>query len=127
MPKLREIVTTRLIRAADKLAKRQAHERYVGTYAALHINTTLTISLSPYQSLYVSEFISNDTDTLSVLFAFTNRAGIDITLQLIPTLLYATRSRKEVNYFGQMQTPYNPYGSMKSMNTLFVTPSQLWT
>ncbi|KIV93653.1 hypothetical protein, variant [Exophiala mesophila] len=31
-----------------------------------------------------------------------------------------------VDYFGQVQPPYNPYGSM-NMNTRFVTPSQLWT
>ncbi|KIW99800.1 uncharacterized protein Z518_10728 [Rhinocladiella mackenziei CBS 650.93] len=31
-----------------------------------------------------------------------------------------------MDYFGQIQAPYNPYGSM-NMNTRFVTPSQLWT
>ncbi|KAJ9612988.1 hypothetical protein H2200_002929 [Cladophialophora chaetospira] len=31
-----------------------------------------------------------------------------------------------VDYFGQVQAPYNPYGSM-NMNTRFVAPSQLWT
>jgi hypothetical protein len=30
-----------------------------------------------------------------------------------------------MDYFGQIQAPYNPYGSM-NMNTRFVTPSQLW-
>ncbi|KIW94264.1 uncharacterized protein Z519_05580 [Cladophialophora bantiana CBS 173.52] len=31
-----------------------------------------------------------------------------------------------MDYFGQTQAPYNPYGSM-NMNTRFVAPSQLWT
>ena len=31
-----------------------------------------------------------------------------------------------MDYFGQMQAPYNPYGGM-NMNTRFVAPSQLWT
>lgn len=30
-----------------------------------------------------------------------------------------------VDYFGQIQAPYNPYGSI-NMNTRFVAPSQLW-
>lgn len=100
MDQLREIVTTKLIRAADKLAQRQAHDRYVGTYSAHHINTTLTISLSPYQGLYVSEFISNGTDTLSLLFEFAaDRAHSDITLQLISTQLYRDEKRKKGELF----------------------------
>jgi hypothetical protein len=31
-----------------------------------------------------------------------------------------------MDYFGQIQAPYNAYGSM-NMNTRFVAPSQLWT
>ncbi|KIW34508.1 uncharacterized protein PV07_01284 [Cladophialophora immunda] len=31
-----------------------------------------------------------------------------------------------MDYFGQIQAPYNPYGGM-NMNTRFVAPSQLWT
>ncbi|EXJ55139.1 hypothetical protein A1O7_08064 [Cladophialophora yegresii CBS 114405] len=31
-----------------------------------------------------------------------------------------------MDYFGQIQAPYNPYGSL-NMNTRFVAPSQLWT
>lgn len=34
-------------------------------------------------------------------------------------------SGSRMDYFGQTQAPYNPYGSM-NMNTRFVTPSQLW-
>ncbi|KAK5054550.1 hypothetical protein LTR84_001441 [Exophiala bonariae] len=100
MSKLREIITTKLIRATDKLAQRQAYEKYVGTYAAPHINTTLTVSLSPYQGLYVSEFISNGTDTFSALLAFfADRGANDITVQLFPTLLYRDEKNKRGELF----------------------------
>lgn len=99
MSKLREIVTTKLVRAADKLAQRQAHEKYVGTYTAHHINTTLTISISPYQGLYVSKFISNGTDTFPALVALANRVDTDIALQLIPTLLYRDEKNKRGELF----------------------------
>ncbi|OAL40579.1 hypothetical protein AYO20_00315 [Fonsecaea nubica] len=35
-------------------------------------------------------------------------------------------SGSRMDYFGQIQAPYNQYGSM-NMNTRFVAPSQLWT
>lgn len=100
LSKVREIVTSKLINAADKFAQRQARARYAGTYSARHINSTLELALSPYRGLYVSKFLSNGTDTLSLLLdlARTRYAG-DITLQLIPTLLYRDEKQKRGELF----------------------------
>lgn len=99
LSKVREVVTTNLIPAADRLAQRQARERYVGTYSSHHINSTLSISLSPYLGLYISQFVSNGTDTLSWLLENPRLIGVDATLQLIPTFLYRDDKQKRGELF----------------------------
>ncbi|KEF56126.1 uncharacterized protein A1O9_07707 [Exophiala aquamarina CBS 119918] len=113
LSKVREIVTTKLINAADKFAERQACARYAGTYSAPHINSTLEITLSPYRGLYVSHFLSNGTDTLSLfLDQVRERYSEDITLQLIPTLLYRDEEQKRGELFRAVfDFPPKPQGS----------------
>jgi len=96
----REIVTTKLINGAEKFAQRQARTRYAGTFSGRHINSTLEIAASPYRGLYVSKFLSNGTDTLSLLLelARSQKRG-EITLQLIPTLMYRDKAQKRGELF----------------------------
>jgi CubicO group peptidase (beta-lactamase class C family) len=99
LSKAREIVTINLIRAADRFAQRQAREKYAGTYSSHHINSTFSIAVSPYQGLYISQFVSNGTDTLSWLLDYGHLNDLDITLQLIPTLLYRDERQKRGELF----------------------------
>ena len=56
--------------------------------------------------------------------------GLHAMQMVYPPVQQHARSSHEMSstrmdYFGQIQAPYHPYGSV-NMNTRFVTPSQLW-
>jgi hypothetical protein len=85
--KLQDIVTVRLVRAAEALAVKQAHQHYSGTYVSTTpgLNTSMTLTADE-RGLVVTKFISNGTDFLqSPLMRF--MAPEHWYAQLVPTLL----------------------------------------
>ncbi|KAH7393075.1 beta-lactamase/transpeptidase-like protein [Pyrenochaeta sp. MPI-SDFR-AT-0127] len=87
-PKIQEIVTVALVRAAEKLAIRQLEEHYAGTYSTTSssLNSTVTLE-ADHRGLVVTEWISNSTDILKtgVLRGSTSKHWY---AQIVPTLLY---------------------------------------
>lgn len=64
-PKINEIVTVGVVRAAEELAIRQLARRYEGTYASsdASLNSTVTL-VADHRGLVITELISNSTDVL---------------------------------------------------------------
>ncbi|KIW85676.1 hypothetical protein Z517_01068 [Fonsecaea pedrosoi CBS 271.37] len=95
-----ELVTVPLIRAADRLARRQARHRYTGTFTAAGpenaINSSLRLSYSDAHGLEITQWVSNGTDVLAILPAqFRIPDKYDIRLQVIPTSLYRDQAAKK--------------------------------
>ncbi|KAF2266120.1 beta-lactamase family protein [Lojkania enalia] len=94
MGKLREIVTIRLVRAADEIALQQLRERYSGTFVSPESNVNSTLSLQvDHRGLIITAFVSNSTDVCSVFSEFLIRPDRPWYVQMIPTMLY--RDEKE--------------------------------
>lgn len=102
---LHKPVTVDLIRAAEKAVWEDMRATYEGTYTPTkdfeHLNTSLTLAVSPFQGLYVDSFISNGTDVLAALFGPIMAGGSPIShpstqqtsdwhAQLTPTYLYVS-------------------------------------
>ncbi|KFY06763.1 hypothetical protein V492_07763 [Pseudogymnoascus sp. VKM F-4246] len=88
---LREAVTVPLLRAAEEAAQRDLHSRYAGIFtAAAPLNSTLVLSQSDSNGLYIDSFISNSTDVVGdpqvPLQLLTQ--GLPFRVQLVPSLLY---------------------------------------
>jgi hypothetical protein len=86
--KLQDIVTVRLVRAAEALAAKQVQQQYVGTYASTTpgLNTTMTLVADDERGLVVTRFISNGTDFFQSPLMNTT-ASEHWYAQLVPTLL----------------------------------------
>ncbi|KIX93011.1 uncharacterized protein Z520_11284 [Fonsecaea multimorphosa CBS 102226] len=103
-----EMVTIPLIRAADRLAGRQAEHRYTGTFVAdpgMAINSSLQLSYSDAHGLEITKWISNSTDMLSVIplhFHLPQDRGFH--LQLVPTSLYRNQKRMQGELWRVMVT-----------------------
>lgn len=71
LPKfLRDLVTVRVLRAAETLAASQTTARYTGTYEAdksSGLNSSITINYSKDKGLHLERWVSNGTDLLTVL------------------------------------------------------------
>lgn len=87
-------VRNTLVVAAESVAQSQLNTTYAGLYSfpattgESSLNSSITISQSANQSLYISSLISNSTDVLSVfipLVAEQSGDGTNFYFQLIPT------------------------------------------
>ncbi|KAF2280537.1 beta-lactamase family protein [Westerdykella ornata] len=90
--KLRDLVTTTVVRAAEAIAIRQLQDRYVGRYTPSDssLNTSFAL-VADARGLVVTEFMSNSTDVLKVtLPRLIQGEDKDVPwyAQLVPTLLY---------------------------------------
>jgi hypothetical protein len=85
---VQEKLTVPLIRAADKLAKRQVEEAYAGTYKTSQINSSVELSYNAEIGLEISAWISNGTDMFKVIPDYFHVPATEFHLQVIPTLLY---------------------------------------
>jgi hypothetical protein len=85
-----ELVTVKLIRAAEEIAQSDLQKRYTGVFSAKDINSSLVLEQSDTKALYVQSFISNSTDVLASLLPFFGqvKGSEPFRIQLIPTLLY---------------------------------------
>jgi hypothetical protein len=96
LDEIRDVVSRELIPVVELLAQSQMHARYAGVYTAAKktgLDSSLELSHSPTEGLFVSKLISNGTDVMKALLPF--MAGTetfdpaDWRLQLVPTLLFA--------------------------------------
>ncbi|PYI09596.1 beta-lactamase/transpeptidase-like protein [Aspergillus sclerotiicarbonarius CBS 121057] len=87
---LLDTVVDPMIVGAETLAQSQLNATYSGTYVSTDtgLNSSLTLSHSMQQSLYISEWVSNGTDVLAALVPLVaNQAGTgeNIYFQVMPT------------------------------------------
>jgi hypothetical protein len=97
LPRIREIVSVNIVRAAEAISIKKLQQRYAGTYSSRKsgLNTSLTL-VADHRGLVVTEFVSNSTDILEspilpILGAPQNRAWYS---QLVPTLLYRNETEQ---------------------------------
>ncbi|KAI4610098.1 uncharacterized protein J4E87_010854 [Alternaria ethzedia] len=95
LSKIMDIVTVKIVQAAEKLAIQQLHNRYAGTYSASdpEVNSTATLK-ADYRGLVVTTFVSNGT------VVFEAPITKDVTTppryaQLSPTLLYRNEEEQQ--------------------------------
>lgn len=91
---LREIVSVATVRAAEDVAIRQLHARYVGTYTSpdLHLNSTVTLK-ADHRGLVITQWVSNSTDILTPPVTEA-RIPPHFYAQLSPTLLYRDEKKQ---------------------------------
>ncbi|KAF2878577.1 beta-lactamase/transpeptidase-like protein [Massariosphaeria phaeospora] len=97
LAEIREVVTVQLVRAAERVALRQLHERYSGTYGSPQsdLNSSLTLAVD-YRGLVVERFISNSTDVLaSPLMEHLPHSSGKWYVQVVPTLLYRDEKKQK--------------------------------
>ncbi len=91
--RLRELISVQTVRAAETLAQKTLHHRYVGHYSSStpNLNSSITLSHTPSRGLFLTSFISNGTDFLTTWRPLIRQltGGSDAWRpQLVPTLLY---------------------------------------
>jgi hypothetical protein len=96
--KVREKITVEVIRAVERVAERQVRENYGGRYAAdakEKVNSSVTLSYSPKNGLFIEDWISNSTVVLDTFAkAFPDALKPGARAQLVPTLLYVDEERQ---------------------------------
>lgn len=111
-----------LVLAAESIAQDNLNQTYAGQYTASSgLNSSLVISQSANQSLYIESWISNSTDVLSVfvpLVADTAGTGDNLYFQLVPT--FETRASSNSSILGEVWrfiNVLNDYGEPDNATT----------
>ncbi|OAP60695.1 hypothetical protein AYL99_05697 [Fonsecaea erecta] len=123
-----EMVTVPLIRAADRVAGRQAAHRYAGTFLAdpsSGINSSLQIAYSDAHGLKITKWVSNGTEMLSAIpLQFHVPEDRGFHLQLIPTSLYRRQEEKQGELW-RIAVTLDRWGSRTSSPLLHQQPGDV--
>lgn len=120
LDEIRDVVSRQLIPIVELLAQSQMHAKYAGTYTAAKktgLDSSLELSHSPTEGLYVSILISNGTDVMEALLPFMAGPGGDFDfadwrLQLVPTLLFADPEKQAGEIWRALLVPQKRNGGV---------------
>ncbi|EAW24644.1 serine hydrolase domain-containing protein [Aspergillus fischeri NRRL 181] len=127
---VQEILTVPLIRAADEFAARQVKETYVGRYTSPSTNSSLTLIYTSTHGLEISEWISNSTDVLSIIFnQFQYLGNAQLHAQLIPSGLYRDEEEQvgEIWRIAVVMDPRAPPDPVLGRSSEHKTNAGLWS
>ncbi|KAI4689205.1 uncharacterized protein J4E88_002554 [Alternaria novae-zelandiae] len=95
LSKIMDIVTVKIVHAAEKLAIQQMRNRYAGTYSASdpEVNSTATLR-ADYRGLVVTTFVSNGTVVFEAPIT-KDATSPPRYAQLSPTLLYRNEEEQD--------------------------------
>lgn len=114
-----------LVLGAESVAQSNLNQTYAGQYTSSipGLNSSIVFSQSATQSLYISSWISNTTDVLSVfvpLVAQQAGTATDIFFQLVPT--FETRTFSNASSVGEVWrfiNVLNDYGESENATTMW--------
>lgn len=94
---LSDLIASTIFPALDESAKKEAHDRFAGTYSLTHgINSSITISAGDGPGLEITRWISNSTDMFRSLAALSGVADSSLlNIRLYPTGL---ESPKQISF-----------------------------
>nr|POE75554.1 beta-lactamase-like protein [Quercus suber] len=92
-----EVISARLIQAAEDAVWNGIEKTYSGDYTATNtsLNSSLALRSSPSNGLTVEKFVSNGTNVFTTLLSDSPGAEGDWRAQLVPTLLYKNETTQE--------------------------------
>lgn len=121
-PKLQEIVTVEVVRAAEQYAIAQLQQRYAGTFIAPdpELNSSITL-VADHRGLVVERFISNSTDMLPLAKLLGMQGEGPGYVSLVPTLLYHDEEASSGELWRLTATAYRSEGERDIWDDFCIT------
>ncbi|KAK5958735.1 hypothetical protein OHC33_000578 [Knufia fluminis] len=95
MDEFREVVTEKMVAFAEEAALKELSERYTGVYSHEKLNSSMHLSVSGPDGLYVSSWTSNGQDVNAAVNEIYGADGREIMLYLVPTLLFVDEEKQQ--------------------------------
>jgi hypothetical protein len=97
-----DILLNTILPPIDRIAKRQAAEKFAGTYTSQETNSTLSVETDDINTgLLVKQWISNGAD----LLGFFNELSPDIVFRIIPNQMLSGNKVGFTSFYSSPQTP----------------------